>query len=238
MVPNALGQVVGIQHAVDIKLFQLAAQVRDQLLFAHAGQIAETDDRIGAPARAQEGEFQALIVQPAADQRKVGHEALGKALARAGKHPLVFRLGGGPDGKTLGIDHDWPRVPLGEHDRVAIEEGGEQFAGVGLHAAVVYLEDGLGKFVGGDALAVRANDRTDHALVDGDGVDHAVEEEHSAGKPLVTYGTPDHKGIISLENRLHQADVGFKIGGKRYFIHSFTPLPGVFCTKPRKLMHR
>ena len=212
-----------MQHAVHVQFFQLAAQVAHQLLLAHACQVTQADHGVGAAAHAQEGEFEPLIVEPAADEREVGHKAFGEALARAGEHALVFRLAGRPYGKPLGVDHDRPRVPLGKHDRVAVQEGGEQLIRVGLDAAVVHLQDGARQLVGRGLLAVRTHNRPDDALVDGDVVDHAVEKEYRTGKPILSDGTAGHKGVVALEDRLHQADIAFEIGGKSDLLHGFTP---------------
>ena len=62
VVADALGQIVRIEHAVDVERFQFAPQMVDQLAFTHAVQIAQTDHRVRAGSDAQESEFEPFVV--------------------------------------------------------------------------------------------------------------------------------------------------------------------------------
>ena len=139
MLAQAFRDIVRVEHAVERQSAEPVLHFADKLLGAQTVEIAQADRGVRAVADAQKGEFEPRIAHPAADEREIGHEALGKALARTGQHPFVLRLVRRAPGEAFGVDDERTRVPLGENERVAVEKGGERLVGVRLDPAVVRL---------------------------------------------------------------------------------------------------
>ena len=223
VVADALGKIVGVEHTVDIERGQTRFQTLNQTVFTQSGDIAQAHVGVRAVADAHKPEFQPRVVHAAADERQIGHKALGEAFSRAGKHALVFRLGGAALVEALGVDENRTCIAVGQYNGVAVEKGGKYLVHIGFHAAFVGLEHSGSEYIGGKPRLLTAQDRPHKALVDGKGIYHAVKEKQRTAQSVLTDGTPYDKRIVVPEQLLHHADVSFQIGGKCDRFHSFTP---------------
>lgn len=212
MVAYALGKIVGVEHAVDIERGQTCFQTLNQTVFTQSGNIAQAHIGVRAAADAHKPEFQPRVVYTAADERQIGHKALGEALrgpesTRSFSGSAVLRLS-----KPLVLTRTGPCIAVSQYNGVAVEKGRKYLVHIGFHAAFVSLEHGGGEHIGGKPRLLTAQDRPHKALVDGKGIYHAVKEKQRTAQSVLTDGTPYDKRIVVPEQLLHHADVSFQIG--------------------------
>ena len=229
VVAQAFRDIIRVEHAVEFEDAEPCPHLIDERGGTQSVDIAQADRGVRAAADAQEIEFEPCIAYAAADERKVWHEAFGKALARTGQHALVLRLLGRTPGEALCVDDQRTRVAFGQHERVAVQKGGERLVHVGLDAAVIRLQNASGKLVRRGAAPVGQQDGPHQTFVDGERVHHAVKEEHRAVQAVPARRLAHDERVVAFEYRLHERDVVRKIFCKCDFLHKVTPRVDKIC---------
>ena len=223
VVAQAFRDIVRVEHAVELEDAEPCPHLVDERAGTQSVDIAQADRGVRAAADAQKAEFEPRIAHAAADERKVWHEAFGKALARTGQHALVLRLIGRTPGKALCVDDQSTRVAFGQHERVTVQKGGERLVHVGLDVAVIRLQNASGKLVRRGATPVGQQDGPHQTFVDGERVHHAVKEEHCAVQAVPARRLAHDECVVAFEYRLHERDVVREIFRKCDFLHKVTP---------------